>query len=124
MAEGFVKTDAEIRVKERAAQLAQGIDIALDAQTAENQTSIELFLLKATAETNLGKHQDAVKSYDNALLMAPLASDLLVLRADAKYRAGDEKGAKEDYQTALKYVPDLEAAKAGLSTIEAGSPDS
>ncbi len=124
MAEGFIKADADIRVRERAEQLAQGIDLPLEAQDLRNQTSIELFLLKATAESNLEKYADAVKSYDNALLMAPRASDLLTLRGWAKLQAGDVPGAKEDFETALKYIPDLESAKAGLATIDSPPSDS
>jgi tetratricopeptide (TPR) repeat protein len=124
MAEGFIKTDAEIRLKKRAEQLSQGIDLPLEAQNADNETSIELFLLKATAETNLQKYEEAVKSYDNVLLMAPLASDVLTLRGWAKLDAGDEQGAKADFEAALKYMPDLESAKTGLNAIAAPSSDS
>ena len=124
MAAGFVKADAEIRVRERAEQLSKGIDQPLEAQNIANQTSIELFLLKAAAEGNLKKYKDAVKSYDNALLMAPRASDVLALRGWAKLNAGDQKGAKLDFEAALKYMPDLESANAGLREIDARSSDS
>lgn len=124
MAEAFIKTDAQIRVDERAAELSQGIDQSLEAQTTENQTSIELFLLQAQAETNLGRFDEAVEAYDNALLMAPMASDILVLRGSVKLSAGDIPGAKEDFQAALRYMPDLESAKAGLRAAESGSSGS
>lgn len=120
----YVKTDAEIRVRERADQLAKGIDQDLQAQDAANQTSITLFMLKATAESNLKKYNDAVKSYDNALLMNPALSDVLTLRGWAKMNAGDKTGAKKDFESALKYMPDLESAKAGLKAIDSKSSDS
>lgn len=124
MADTFVKKDADIRVRERAEELSKGIDQSLEAQTVQNQPSIELFLLKATAESNLKKHKAAIESYDNALLMVPLASDILTLRGWAKLNAGDEKGATKDFETALKYMPDMESAKAGLQAIEEQSSDS
>ena len=123
-ATAFVKKDAEIRLRERAEQLSRGIDQSLEAQTTENQASIELFLLKATAESNLKKYEDAIESYDNALLMAPMASDILALRGWAKLSADDAKGAKKDFKTALKYMPDLESAKAGLKAADDSSSDS
>lgn len=114
MADKFIKMDADIRIKQRAAELNKGIDQPLEGQSTENQTTIELFLMKAAAEGNLKKHKDAVKSYDNALLMAPRASDILAMRGWAKLDAGDKAGAKKDFQAALKFMPDLESAKAGL----------
>jgi len=115
----YVQKDIDFRTEQAEDYLARGINPPLDAQNAENQTTIQLFLLRATAQMNLKKPKDAVVSYDNALRMSPMAADVLALRGWAKLEAGDEKGAKKDFESSLKYLPGNEAATEGLEELEA-----
>jgi tetratricopeptide (TPR) repeat protein len=117
-AETFIKTDATIRAREKEELLAKGITADVDAQAQENQTTIELYLLRATAEMNLKQLDKAVKSYNEALVLAPRASDILSLRGWAKLDQEDREGARQDFEAALRFMPDLESAKAGLEAIE------
>lgn len=76
-------------------------------------------LTKARALVELGKAEDAVEVFDKYLLVVPTATDVLVLRGDAKIDAGDKAGAESDYREALKFVSDFEPALEGLRSIGA-----
>lgn len=119
----YVKEDGEIRGKEFAENSAKNIKVPLSEQNNENQSSIQLFLLQASAFGSLGEYDKSIEAYDNALLMAPRAADILTLRADVLLKSGDAKKAAKDYEAALKYLPDDTAANAGLKAAKAALSD-
>lgn len=76
-------------------------------------------IVKGDVYTQMGEPKKAVKTYDTYLKQYPTAADVLVLRAGAKARIDDRKGAEADYRLAMRYVPDYDAAIAGLKKIGA-----
>ncbi|HET6351279.1 MAG TPA: tetratricopeptide repeat protein [Coriobacteriia bacterium] len=110
----YIQKDVDLRIVADAANKAKGISPPLETQDQRNQTTIQLFLMRATAEMNLKKYKDAVVSYTNALKMTPNAADVLTYRGLAQLKAGDKKGAKADFEQALTYMPDYTPAQAGL----------
>ena len=76
-------------------------------------------MAKANALSALGDNAGAVKAFDAYLKVAPIDSDVLVLRGLAKVKAGDKAGAAADYRAALKYIPDDKPALNGLKQIGA-----
>jgi len=78
-------------------------------------------LVKAYAYRDMSSWADAIKQFDVYITHDPGAADILVDRANAKVKAGDEAGAEQDFRSALKYVPDDTEALAGLKSIGAAS---
>jgi tetratricopeptide (TPR) repeat protein len=115
----YVQKDVDLRAKTQQEYAGRGISVPLEAQDLANQTTIQLFLLRASAQMNLEKFDDAVVSYNNALKMSPMAADVLALRGWAKLESGDKKGAKKDFEASLKYLPDNESATEGLAELKA-----
>jgi len=76
-------------------------------------------LTKADSLVALNKTADAIKAYDAYLKDAPTDSDVFVMRAQAKSKVGDTKGAEKDYRAALKFIPDYQPALDGLKQIGA-----
>lgn len=76
-------------------------------------------LAKAEALAASEKNKDAIKAFDLYLKQSPTDSDILVQRAQVKIKVGDTKGATADFRTALKYIPDYQAALDGLKQIGA-----
>ncbi len=76
-------------------------------------------LAKADALLAQKKYPEAIKAFDLYIKQSPTDSDVFVRRAEAKVLAGDKKGAEADYRTALKYIPDYQAALDGLKKIGA-----
>ena len=105
-----------VRAEEAAANKQKGIAVPIEA--AYNEPTIRAFLLRATAESALGRHKEAVMDYGNALVLDPKAADILILRGWAKYNAGDKKGAREDFEKAARFLPDDPSAIAGLRAVE------
>ena len=115
----YIKAAALNRVKQLEEAAAKGIKTP--AELNDNTNEIELLVLKATAQGNLGKWKDSVKSLNYAIELDPLGADLLTLRGWAKLRSGDKAGAKKDFQQALKYMPDNTSASQGLKEASAKS---
>lgn len=74
---------------------------------------------KATALYETKDYAAEIKALDAYLTQQPADSDILVMRAQAKVKAGDKTGAEADYRTALKYIPDYQPALDGLKQIGA-----
>ena len=116
-AEAYIETEAKVRTEEMDAARAKGIQVPQPMQN--NADSIQLFVVKAAAEGNLDRWEEAIKTLDDALLLDDRAADLYRMRGWAKLRSGDAKGAKADFQTALRFLPDDESARQGLKDAEA-----
>jgi hypothetical protein len=76
-------------------------------------------LVKAEALVVKKDYAGAIKAYDAYLKYSAADSDILVLRAQAKIKTADKKGAEADYKAALKYIPDYQPALDGLKKIGA-----
>ena len=77
--------------------------------------------MKEEALAALGKTKEAIKALDLYLKEKANSTDadVLIRRAALKAQIGDKAGAKADYQTALKYLPNDPTALAGLKQIGA-----
>jgi len=115
-ADGYLKVEAAYRTEEMDASRAKGIEVPQVMQN--NAESIQLFVIKATAEGNLGRWEDAVKTLDDALLLDDRAADLLRMRGWAKLRGEDSKGAATDFEAALRFLPGDESAAQGLKEAQ------
>jgi len=122
LADQYIQDEADAQLAEKAENMKKGIQIP-DVVNGNNE-AIRLFVLKAAAEGNLGKWEDAIKTLNTALELDDRAADIITLRGWAELRSGDTKAAKEDFETALKYIPDYESAKSGLEQAEKTAPDS
>lgn len=116
----YLEAEVKAQLKEKADALAKGVNVP--DQIAENTDSVRLIVLKGTAQGNLGKWKDAVTTFDIALQLNDRAADILTLRGWAKLRAGDKKGARKDFEEALKFIPNDASAKQGLAEAKATKP--
>jgi len=116
-ADEYIELEAKTKVEELNAQAAKGITVPSMIQN--NSDAIQLFLVKATAQGNLGKWKEAVTTLDSALLLDDRAADLLRMRGWAKLKAGDAKGARGDFEQALQFLPGDESATQGLEQAKA-----
>lgn len=115
----YVQEDIYWRVTSADEQAKKKIAVTIDRQ--DNDTTVELFTLRATAEGNLGQWKEAVVSLDNALKLVPEAADVIMLRGWAKLGAKDKAGAKRDFEKALRYLPNDASAKRGLAAATAST---
>lgn len=65
------------------------------------------------------KYDEAVKKFDNALLISPGAADILVERAKTYIAMENNEKASEDLNRALSFVPNYEEAKTLLEGLKA-----
>ena len=84
-----------------------------------NDNYYELLLLKAEVFEKRKDWKNAVKAYDAYLADKPTAATVFTDRANAKATIGDKAGAEKDYRATLMFIPDDEAALAGLKRIGA-----
>jgi tetratricopeptide (TPR) repeat protein len=109
-----IKVEAKFRVQELAENAKKGI--SEPQQNNPDQTeSIRLFVLKATAEGNLGQWKEATKTLTQALEFDSMAADIIRMRGWAELRAGDKAAAKKDFQRTLVFLRDDPSAKQGLA---------
>ena len=109
-----IKTEAKFRVKEMTDEAKTGISEPQQNNPEQNE-SIRLFVLKATAEGNLGRWKDATKTLTTALELSSMAADIIEMRGWAELKAGDKTAAVKDFKRALIYIPDNANAKQGLA---------
>lgn len=117
----YADEEAQYRAKEAADLAARGITIP--EGVGDYGETERLYVLKATAEGNVGKFEDAIKTLDFVLTLNDRAADVLALRGWAKLKTGDEAGAKEDFEAALRYIPDYQSAKDGLAALGQPVPE-
>jgi len=82
--------------------------------------TIAILLYQGRANGALQKWDEAVAALSKAIELDPRASDLLVLRAEAQVKAGNEAAARKDYKAALTFIPDMPAALEGLKKLDTG----
>lgn len=114
----YVAQEEEYRSAEATANAARQLQAPL-GMTNYGET-VRLYVLKAAAEGNLEKWEDAIATLTIAVDLQDTASDVLTLRGWAKFRSGDSEGAKADFTEALKYQPDYQSALDGMAAVEAG----
>ncbi len=85
-----------------------------------NKNFGEAALVKAEILKQRGDTAGAEQQYTVFLKINGQASDVFIMRGDARAKLGDTKGAKSDYDNALKYDPTNPAALDGLKQIGAG----
>jgi len=85
-----------------------------------NKNFAEASLVKAEVLVQRGDTAGAEKQYTAFLKINGQASDVFILRGDARAKLGNTKGAKSDYDNALKYDPTNQAALDGLKQIGEG----
>lgn len=116
----YAKVEGEYRAKEAAENVAKGITVP--EGVGDYDETVRLYVLKAAAEGNLEKWDDAIATLTFALRLDYKAADVMTLRGWAKLRSGDAAGAKTDFEAALRYIPDYGSAKEGLDAVtSAGS---
>lgn len=98
-----------------AAKARMGVTIR-DSDIPSKET-IEILLYQARGSGAQGDWTAAIEALTTALTYDPLASDVLVLRGDAYERDGQPDKARADYEQALKYIPDMPAALAGMERV-------
>ncbi|MBE0476884.1 MAG: tetratricopeptide repeat protein [Coriobacteriia bacterium] len=76
-----------------------------------------MLYLRALSYVELGEFGEAIADFDEYLDERGGASDVYVLRGDAKVEVGDEAGAEEDYRTALNFIQDNKGALDGLEKL-------
>jgi tetratricopeptide (TPR) repeat protein len=118
-ADEFIKVEADYQVKAKVANAQKGIIVP--DQVSDNTDAVRLFVLKGTAQGNLGQWKEAVKTFDTALQLDDKAADIITLRGWARLRSGDAAGAKKDFARALRYMPGDPSATSGLKASEEAS---
>ena len=76
-------------------------------------------LIIAEASEATGDWETAISNYDIYIGKTRGAADILVDRGNAKLEIGDTKGAKKDFEEALRFVPDSREALEALDRIGA-----
>lgn len=112
----YIQDDIDIRDEQATANFAKLIVVPYMMQ--DNDATIRMFVLRATAQGNLKQWTDAIQSLDNALQFNPEAADIVILRGYARMNSGDKAGARTDFETALKFLPNDQAATKGLKELE------
>ncbi|MDI6901752.1 MAG: tetratricopeptide repeat protein [Anaerosomatales bacterium] len=116
LAPRFVQQDIDWRA-EVANELAQQ-GVRATAETLPSDSTVELWMLKATAEGGVGDWESAIESLTFGLKYQPNSADLLALRGNAYLAVGDTEQARKDFEAALKYVPDYAPALRGLEEVQ------
>lgn len=109
-----VKTETKFRFTEITENASKGI-YEPQQNNSDQSESVRLFVLKATAEGNLGRWKDAIKTLTTALELDTRAADVMTMRGLAELKVGDKTAAKKDFKQALLYMPDDPAATRGLA---------
>lgn len=100
------------------ARIAKGGKIAATAKVnGQGDGYLNAALVKASSLVALGRHKDAIALYDIYLKRNFTAADIFIDRGNAKIAIKDNAGAAKDFKEALRFMPDDEAAKAGLKKI-------
>ncbi len=88
-----------------------------------NDVLIDATIGEARVYGLMGKLKEARAQFDEALRLDPLMADVRAQRGDIEAKQGDAAAARADYEQALRLVPDLEAAKAGLRRLNGGKSE-
>lgn len=112
----YLQRDTALRTEEYNANLQKGITVPTEAQN--NDSTIRLFVLQGTAQSNLKMYKEAIESFNAALALDEQAADIIILRGWARVGAGDKTGAAKDFKYALQFLPDDASAKEGLKQAQ------
>jgi regulator of sirC expression with transglutaminase-like and TPR domain len=120
--------DAEIRIDRAMAYAAAGryqdAIIDLSAGIMLDPKSIDALVLRASAFRHTGRPAEASEDVERALAMMPTHAGALLERGILRKQAGDEKGARADWQALVKHHPKgtaAEAARRYLGTAATGA---
>ena len=107
------KQQAIADAEARAAELAE-VGVSYDTI---NTDLADAAIAKARLLAGVDRQQEALAEYDVAIETNPQMADILVERGDLRYSLGDTEGARADYTEALRFMPDMPEALAGLALI-------
>ena len=94
-------------------------NVAFFPEETKPEVLIEILAYTARAYGVQGDWELATEKLTQAISINPRAANLLVMRGDAYLRNGQYDEAREDFEAALAYIPDYEAALSGLEAVEA-----
>jgi|GEM_PF-1536192 len=116
---GEVLYDEQVAIREEwiAAREAES-KVAIFPQETKPEVLVELLAYTARAYGADGDWSSAIDKLTLALSVEPRAANLLVMRGDAYLRNGQFDEARDDFETALTYIPDYEPALSGLEALE------
>lgn len=112
------KQQAVADAEAHAAELAE-VGVAYDVANTE---LVDAAVAKARLLAAAEQWESALVEYDVALRENPRMSDILVERGDLRHSLGDDAGAREDYQEALRFIPEMPEALEGLARIGGSTP--
>jgi predicted Zn-dependent protease len=87
-----------------------------------NNKSAEAFFLLGQIQAEQKKYDEAIKSMDKGLDLAPQAADMRVVYGEILEKAGKDKRAIAQFTEALRFLPGDEGAIAGLKRLGAPVP--
>ena len=79
----------------------------------------EVLMLWGNQFANGGQYEEAVKRYDDAVLLRAADTDLRINFGAALVRLGRFEDARTQYETALRFDPELQSAKQAIAAIDA-----
>ncbi len=115
LAEDNVSLQAAERERAIKDEVAKGVFI--DEKLLGPEIATDTYLTHAKAAAGLEKWETVVESLSKALEYSPRAADLFFLRGDAYERLGRSEEAVADYQAALRFDPEFEAARVALEKV-------
>lgn len=81
---------------------------------------ITMLIFEGRASGATEDWERAVDAFTEALALSPQSADILVLRGTAYENAGDTALALADFESALTYIPDFQAALDGIERVRGG----
>ncbi|MCB0721961.1 MAG: tetratricopeptide repeat protein [Ignavibacteriae bacterium] len=85
---------------------------------AEQLGSTNAIIYKGLAYFNMGQYEDAIKAFDDAIVINDEYAITYLLRGSAKQALGDRDGAVADYQKVLELDPGNEDAQKNLEILQ------
>lgn len=119
---GFALRYAQLLVREERLEDAKKQLLAEIKLSGKN--SAEPYFLMAQIERDQKKYDKAIEHMQQGLKLAPQAADMVIVYGEILEKAGKKKQAIEAFKTALRYLPNDEAAIAGLKRLGSEVPTS
>ncbi|MDF1542327.1 MAG: hypothetical protein RQ731_03335 [Anaerosomatales bacterium] len=119
--EAYLEQDAEMLKSQLADYAARGITVPSTFNKQRAAVTIETLLVRARAAVELKEYETALDDLNAALDWDPLAADIRIFRGNVGLLEGGAESlerAKEDFTFALQFLPDSDAARAGLAELE------
>lgn len=114
-----IASDDAARKVVASGQIAKGVGAAaVDYGEGDNNARITILFTGARALGATGDWQGAVKNLSESISLDPEGADLLVYRATAYTKLGQNDKAIADYKKALAFIPDYPPAVAGLKQLQ------